>query len=272
MSWHALPLALLLAVAGYQMANFLARRLAGNARIAAMIVWLPLPWVLHALLQAAGSEGDLEPMRRELLGMIHHPRAGWLLVLVWLAGNGAGLAIGLRTRAREKSPLENSPSRLRLRLSPPRPDVDPADYDLPDWSIPDRKILNDREIEKALRELADRAGIAYQYLTPVGPRVGDGETVSSRNGQYIRDTDYRGHVVYLDKTRSRDELFYWVMTSAMTAACWDEFDRESGNAGEWQEHTSRRVCETLGKLDPRWEQQFRFDRKWPPSGAPDVWL
>ncbi|MDG2001932.1 MAG: hypothetical protein P8J20_01235 [Novosphingobium sp.] len=272
MSLQLLFLVLLLAVAGFQVSRPLVRSLSGTASVIVLLVWLSLPGVLYALLHLAQSEGDLEPFRRIILRTIEDPSAEWPLSVAWLLANAVGAAFGFRERALLDALPIDAPPFQTIPMPPPRPPVDPDDYDLPDWSVPDTSMLSERMLEMAMRRLAVKASVDTSFLPGVGSLGADGQSIHAYRDEYVLKTDMRGHVRSEDTTKSSDELLYWVIRDGISGASWCDFDHRSGNAAEWQERTRKHQCETLGKLDPRWEQQFRFDLSWPASGAPDVWL
>ena len=225
------------------------RHFPGRRALGAYILWLPVPFVVLALIIAANSDPTLTSSKATYNFQLAFVLASFAITIPWLGANLVGGILGRRTR---KCPAV--PTAVAGYVAPP------ADPDLPDWSHPDSPLHSEPEIGARMRAIAAQAGIPDRVLPSLTPPFGrEGGFAFRDRFDYVYTALERGAPMFEHRTAVVDELLYlifkdrsWMVAAGYVADAGAPPERDS-------ESIAQRQQAMLAGIDPRWGRQFVLD-------------
>jgi hypothetical protein len=215
-----------------------------------LLLWLPVPFVILAVILAGQSDPTLPQERASYNFSFGFVLVSFLIAIPWLVSNLVGMLIGRRLR---KAP----PAMAAAPYAAPPP----ADPDLPDWRRPDASLLGEPEIGARMREIAARAGIPERTLPWLAPPFDrEGEFVFRDRFDYVYTAVERGAPLFEHRAAVADELLYMVFRDR----AWMVAAGYVADVGAPPEQDPDRIADRqqaiLAGIDPRWGRQFALER------------
>lgn len=244
------------AIPGFLGAMLIARHLPGLRAVGAFVLWLPVPFVLLAIVLAADGDPAPPSSQASYTYQLAVVLFSFAIAVPWVVANLAGGVVGLQKRRRSLAPEA-------VQAAPfSAPVAAPVDAGFPDWSRADNPSLSLADISELMRGIAARAGIEERWLPEIGPTADDwGNFIDRDKFDYIYFELERGGVVFDLRTVVADQLMYWVFRDRAYAEASNWLAHNPTTPDRYNRPLADKQQEILAGIDPRWAVQFAYERR-----------
>jgi hypothetical protein len=243
-------------LAAFGGAYFIARSLAGAMALLGWLAWLCAPLAFLALAFASETDPTLTAERASYNFWMALVLTSVAVMVVWLPASIVGAARGKRARLRRAASAGPSAAPAPSAAGPV---ATTRDDGLPFWSVADSPRLTEAELQAKLAELARRGGIDPAHLPHFGSSGPEGEFVLLDKFDYLYFGREHGGTLFEHATVVADHLCYLVLRDRARALA---ADRIAGTPAE--PYAARLAAEQqaiLAAIDPRWGAQLAHEQQ-----------